>query len=71
MNQKTSAQGWQRLQTHIEGFWGHILRSDVQRIEYKPLFITPLLEMPFERYQNKRQGPVAINDSFSQQGKIT
>ena len=49
MNQQTSDQGWQQLQAHIEGFFCQTLRNDVQRIEYKPLFIVQLLEMPFER----------------------
>jgi hypothetical protein len=53
MNQQTSDQGWQQLQSHIEDFFGQTLRNDVQRIEYKPLFITPLLEMPSERHQNE------------------
>ena len=53
MNQKTSDQGWQQLQAHIEGFLGQALRNDVQRIEYKPRFIVQLLEMPSERHQNE------------------
>jgi hypothetical protein len=65
MNQKASDQGWQQLQTHIEGFLGYILRSDLQRIEYKPLFINQLLEMPSKRYKNERQDTMAISDSFS------
>ncbi|MEI6315707.1 MAG: hypothetical protein WCO89_12610 [Syntrophus sp. (in: bacteria)] len=52
MNQKTSDQGWQQLQSHIEGFLGQSLRSDVQRIEYKPQFIAQMLEMPSERHQS-------------------
>ena len=55
MNQQTSVQGWQQLQSHIEGFFGQALRNDVQRIEYKPLFIVQLLEMPSERHQNEIQ----------------
>jgi len=51
MNQQTSDQGWQQLQAHIEGFFCQTLRNDVQRIEYKPLFIVQLLEMPFERHR--------------------
>ena len=53
MSQKTSDQGWQQLQAHIEGFLGQTLRNDVQKIEYKPRFITQLLEMPSERHQNE------------------
>ena len=53
MSQKTSDQGWQQLQAHIEGFLGQTLRNDVQRIEYKPRFIIQLLEMPSERHQNE------------------
>jgi hypothetical protein len=41
MNQ-ISDQEWQQLQAHIEGFWGQTLTNDVQRIEYKPLFIALL-----------------------------
>ena len=54
MNKQTSDQGWQQLQDHIEGFLGQFLRSDMQRIEYKPRFIA-LLEMPSERHQNELQ----------------
>jgi hypothetical protein len=39
MNQKASDQGWQQLQSHIEGFFSQALRGDTQRIEYKPRFI--------------------------------
>jgi hypothetical protein len=55
MNQKTSDQGWQQLQAHIEGFLGQALRNDVQKIEYKPRFIAQRLEMLFERHQNERR----------------
>jgi hypothetical protein len=53
MNQQTSDQGWQQLQDHIENFFGQALRNDVQRIEYKPLFIVPLLGMPSDCNQKK------------------
>lgn len=53
MSNKTSDQGWQQLQTHIEDFLGQALRDSVQRIEYKPRFIVQLLEMPSERHQNE------------------
>lgn len=53
MSNKTSDQGWQQLQTHIEDFWGQALRNSVQRIEYKPRFIVQLLEMPSECHQNE------------------
>lgn len=68
MNQKISDQEWQQLQAHIEGFLGQALRNDVQKIEYKPLFIAQSLEMPSARHQNERQGIMAINDNFSQKG---
>jgi len=55
MNQLKSDQGWQQLQSHIESFLGQALANDVQRIEYKPLYIAQLLEMKFESYQNKPQ----------------
>jgi len=53
MSQKTSDQGWQQLQAHIEGFLSRTLRNDVQRIEYKPRFIAQLLERSSERPQNE------------------
>jgi len=53
MNQKAADQGWQQLQSHIEGFFSQALRSDAQRIEYKPRFIDHLLEMSSERQQNE------------------
>lgn len=48
MDQKASEQGWQQLQAHIEGFFGQALGNDIPRIEYKPRFIRPLLEMSSE-----------------------
>jgi len=61
MNQKTSDHEWQQLQVHIEGFVGQVLRNnDVQRVEYKPLFIGQLLKMPSERQQNELQGTMTI-----------
>ena len=54
MDQPTSDQGWQQLQTHIEGFLGLALRNNIQSIEYKPRFIAQL-EMPSERHQNEFQ----------------
>ena len=53
MNQKAPDQGWQQLQAHIEFFFDQALRSDTQRIEYKPRFIVQMLEMPSECHQNK------------------
>jgi hypothetical protein len=55
MDQKTPDQGWQQLQAHIEGFLGQALRTDVQRIEYKPRFIVRLLDMSSEHRQSERQ----------------
>lgn len=52
MNQKAPDQGWQQLQSHIEGFFRQALTTDTQRIEYKPRFVVRLLEMPSERQQN-------------------
>jgi hypothetical protein len=46
MDAKTSDQGWQQLQAHIEGFLGQALKGSLQKIEYKPRFAVPLLEMP-------------------------
>ena len=53
MNQEKSDQGWQQLQSHIQGFFGQALRNDTQRIEYKPRFIDHLLEMPSEHLGSK------------------
>ena len=53
MNQKASDQGWQQLQSHIEGFFSEALRGDTQRIEYKPRFIDHLLERRSERQLNE------------------
>lgn len=53
MNQKASDQGWQQLQSNIEGFFRQAIRSDAQRIEYKPRFIDQLLEMPSQHRQNE------------------
>jgi len=53
MKQKASDQGWQQLQSHIEGFFSEALRGDTQRIEYKPRFIDHLVEMPSERQLNE------------------
>ena len=54
MTQQTWDKGWQQLQAHLEAFFGQTLRNDVQRIEYKPKFITQLLEMTPDRNQNER-----------------
>jgi hypothetical protein len=53
MKHETSNQGWQQLQSHIEGFFGQALRNDTRRIEYKPRFIDHLLEMPSEHLSLK------------------
>lgn len=55
MNQQSTDQGWEQLQAHIEGFLRQTLENDLQIIEYKPLFITHLLEMLPERQQNEIQ----------------
>ena len=55
MDQKTSDQGWQQLQTHIQEFFGQALRDDVHSIEYKPRFNVPLLEMPSEHRKSEHQ----------------
>ena len=55
MNQQESDQIWQQLRFHIENFFSQTIANDVQRIEYKPLFITQLLEMAPDRDQNERQ----------------
>lgn len=55
MNQQTSDKEWQQLQAHLEGFLGQSLRNDVSRVEYKPRFITLLLEISSNRNQNEYQ----------------
>lgn len=55
MDQKSSDQGWQQLQAHIEGFLGQALRNDMRSIEYKPRFTVSLLEMSAEYRSNERQ----------------
>jgi hypothetical protein len=66
MNGQTLYRGWQQPQARVEGFLGRVFRNDVQRIDYKPLFVTQLLEMPSERYQNESQGMVTIHDSSAE-----
>ena len=53
MSQKGPDQGWQQLQSHVEDFFDQALRSDTQRIEYKPRFIVQMLEMPSEHQRNE------------------
>ena len=55
MNQHESDQIWQQLRFHIENFFSQPIANDVQRIEYKPQFITQLLEMTPDRNQNESQ----------------
>ena len=55
MNQHESDQIWQQLRFHIENFFSQPIANDVQRIEYKPQFITQLLEMTPDRNQNENQ----------------
>lgn len=50
MNQQKSDKGWHQLQAHIEGFFKQTLTNDMQKIEYKPRFIT-LLELLSENQQ--------------------
>lgn len=51
MNQQESDQVWQHLQANIGNYFSQAIADDVQRIEYKPVFMA-LLEMPSEHYQN-------------------
>ncbi len=47
MYDRVSDEDWQqKLEDRIEKLVGHLLKVDKQRIEYKPQFATPLLEMP-------------------------
>ena len=68
MIQKTSDQGWQQLEAHVDGFFAQVLGGNVQKIEYKRLFITKLLEMPAERLQNEFLGIMAISSNVQQTG---
>ena len=54
MNQQESDQIWEQLRFNIENFFSQTIANDVQRIEYKPLFLA-LLEMPSEINQNEFQ----------------
>ena len=47
---------WEGLQARIEKFVGQLSRIDVKRIEYKPQFAVPLLDMPSEH--NKQSSPI-------------
>ena len=55
MNQQESDRIWQQLRFHIEIFFSQPIANDMQRIEYKPQFITQLLEMTPDRNQNESQ----------------
>ncbi len=55
MNQQESDQIWQQLRFHIENFFSQTIANDMQGIEYKPQFITRLLEMTPDRNQNESQ----------------
>lgn len=46
MSQNATDREWQQLQDRIENLFGHLLKGDIQRIEYKPQFTVSLLEMP-------------------------
>jgi len=54
MDQQNSGQGWQQLQSHIEGFLNQMLINDVHQVEYKPLFVA-LLTMSSEHQPNDFQ----------------
>jgi hypothetical protein len=54
MNQQESDQIWQHLFFHIENFFSQPIANDMQS-EYKPQFITRLLEMPPDSNQDKRE----------------
>jgi hypothetical protein len=55
MDAKTPDQEWRQLQAHIEGFLDQALKGSPQRIEYKPRFIVPLLEMPSHPQSDRRE----------------
>ena len=56
MNQQKVDHEWQQIQSHLESFLGRALANDIQKIEYKPKFITHLLERSSEHQQNELQG---------------
>ena len=53
MNQKTSDQGWQKLQARIKVFLDQSLSRDLQSIEDRPRLLSQLLVMPSKRHQNE------------------
>jgi hypothetical protein len=55
-------QKWQEFQDRIENIFGPLLRGDIQRIEYKPQFAVPLLEMPSGYREIKSSG---MNDAMN------
>jgi hypothetical protein len=63
MNQKKSDQEWQQLQAHVEGFCSQALRSDTQRIEYRPQFIAHLA-LPSEHHQIQLRDGMTVSDNF-------
>ncbi len=54
MQQNLPEEGWQQLENRIEDLVGRLMKTDVQRIEYKPQFAVPLLEIP-SAYQTDNQ----------------
>jgi peptide deformylase len=55
MQQKALDQEWQQLQAKIESFFAQVLRHSVQRLEYKPQYITHLLETQPGHNQNEHR----------------
>ncbi len=55
MYENATDQSWQRLENRIENLVGYLLKVDKQRIEYKPQFTAPLLEMPSAYHDGDQQ----------------
>ncbi len=55
MYDNATDQGWQQLEDRIENLVGYLLKMDKQRIEYKPQFTAPLLEMPSACHDGDQQ----------------
>ena len=55
MYDNATDQGWRQLEDRIENLVGYLLKIDKQRIEYKPQFTVPLLEMPPAYYDGDQQ----------------
>lgn len=53
MIERETDQNWHELQERIGNVFGSIFRGEIQRIEYKPQFAVPLLEMSSRHWEHK------------------